>query len=310
MKVSFFSSLKKYRLQYGSLLFHVLFPLLISLFAGLLLFNTPVMGNLVTVLISFGLDPLRAQFIAALMMAAGSAFIGAVWNQRKAGAILGAAIIFSFAYLTGFVRLEMQPVRDPAGTLEPLNIAALIHTSVLIEALALLCAFIGAAIGVALGEVLLTPFYHLVYAIWQRAMRRDNGGTLPENVAESPRLSPLSIGIWPWLAAGLMILFIVLASGSEDLFLYSPDIGLHISPPLSAHSSQPAHGSIVEDSVVRDAHSSYIYRLAIIPRRDEQNATRRSIFCTARPERTPTGSLRATPRSQPIFSLPAKVSRS
>ncbi len=253
MKVSLFSSLKKYRLQYGPLLFHILFPLLLSFFVGLLLFSVPVMENLVTILISFGLDPLRAQFIAALMMAAGAAFIGAIWNQRKAGAILGAAIIFSFAYLTGFVRLELQPVRDPAGALEPLNIAALIHTCVLIEALALLCAFIGAAIGVALGEVLLIPFYHLVYAIWQRAMRRDNGGTLPENVAESSRLPPLSIGVWPWLAASVMILLIVLASGSEDLFLYSPDIGLHVPPSLSAHSDLPAHGSIVEDSVVSPA---------------------------------------------------------
>src|SRR5579875_199921 len=228
MKVSLFSSLKKDRLQYGSLLFHVLFPLLISLFAGLLLFNTPVMGNLVTVLIAFGLDPLRAQFIAALMMAAGSAFIGAIWTRRKAGAIVGADIIFSFAYLTGFVRLEIQPVRDPVGALEPLNIAALIHTCVLIEALALLCAFIGAAVGAALGEVLLTPFYHLAYAIWQQAMRRDNSGTLSKRAAESSRLSSLSNGVWPWLAASVMILLIVLASGSEDLFLYSPDIGLHV----------------------------------------------------------------------------------
>ncbi len=249
MKVSLFSSLKKYRLQYGLLLFHVLFPLLISLFAGLLLFNTPVMGNLVTVLIAFGLDPLRAQFIAALMIAAGSAFTGAIWTRRKASAIVGADIIFSFAYLTGFVRLEIQPVRDPVGTLEPLNIAALVHTCVLIEALALLCAFIGAAVGAALGEVLLTPFYHLAYAIWQRAMSRDNGGTLPGKSGTSF----LSIGVWPWLAASVMILLIVLASGSEDLFLYSPDIGLHVPPSLSAHSGLPAHGSIVEDSMVSPA---------------------------------------------------------
>src|SRR5579883_1715765 len=119
MKVSFFSSLKKYRLQYGSLLFHVLFPLLISLFAGLLLFNTPVMGNLVTVLIAFGLDPLRAQFIAALMIVAGSAFIGAIWTWRNAGAVVGADIIFSFAYLSVFVRREIQPVLIPSVTLLP-----------------------------------------------------------------------------------------------------------------------------------------------------------------------------------------------
>lgn len=50
-----------------------------------------------------------------------------------------------------------------------------------------------------------------------------------------------------------MILLIVLASGSEGLFLYSPDIGLHISPPVPVNNGLPAHGSIVEDSMVSPA---------------------------------------------------------
>jgi hypothetical protein len=61
-------------------------------------------------------------------MAAGSAFTGAVWNQRKAGAIVDAGIVFSFAYLLGFVQLQMQPLRNPTGTVESLNAAALVHT--------------------------------------------------------------------------------------------------------------------------------------------------------------------------------------
>ncbi|HLZ80180.1 MAG TPA: alpha/beta hydrolase-fold protein [Ktedonobacteraceae bacterium] len=253
MNVSLPSSLKKYLPRYGTLMFHILFPLLVSLLFGSLLFSASVIGNLVTVLIAFGLDPLRAQFVAALIIVAGSAFTGAVWNQRKAGAIIGAAIVFSLTYLGGFVQLEMQPVRDSAGTLESLNAAALVHTCMLIEALALLCAFTGAAVGVALGGVLLAPFYHLAYVIWRRLMQRSNAETFPKKETEELRPSSFLNDLLSWLAASIMILLIVLASGSEGLFLYSPDIGLHVSAPVPANNGLPAHGSIVEDSVVSPA---------------------------------------------------------
>jgi enterochelin esterase-like enzyme len=249
MNVSLPSSLKKYLPKYGLLLL----PLLVSLLVGALLFRAPVMGNLVTTLIDFGLDPLRAEFIAALIMVAGSAVTGALWNQRKAGAIVGAGIVFSFTYLVGFVQLEMQPVRDPAGTLESLNIAALVHTCLLIEALALLCAFTGAAVGVALGGVLLTPFYRLAHVMWRRSMQRGKAGAFSKKAAAEPRPSSRLNGVLSWLAASVMILLIILASGSEGLFLYSPDIGLHVSPPVPARLGLPAHGSIVAESMVSPA---------------------------------------------------------
>ncbi len=43
-------------------------------------------------IISVGLDPLRAQLIAALLITAGAALIGAVVGRRKLGALLGAGI--------------------------------------------------------------------------------------------------------------------------------------------------------------------------------------------------------------------------
>src|SRR3989442_457844 len=138
MNVSLPTSLKKYLPQYGPLLFHVLFPLLVSLLFGALLFSATVMGNLVTTLIAFGLDPLRAQFIAPLIMVAGSAFTWAVWTQRKTGVIVGAGRVFSFTYPVGFVQLEMRPVPAPAGTVESRKAAARVPTCILIGALALM----------------------------------------------------------------------------------------------------------------------------------------------------------------------------
>src|SRR5438552_1326637 len=142
--------------------------LLLALLGGVVLFNNLVISNLTSFIINVGLDPQRAQLIAALIMAAGAALIGAAGGRRKLGAMLGAGSVFGFSYLAPFIQLELQPFRDPGGILEPLNSGALVYTSCVILALALLSAFIGAAVGKALGEVLLDPAYWLVRLIWQR----------------------------------------------------------------------------------------------------------------------------------------------
>ncbi|HYT41812.1 MAG TPA: hypothetical protein VEP90_05670, partial [Methylomirabilota bacterium] len=105
-----------------------LISLAIALVSGILLFNPAVIGNASSAIIDVGLDPLRAQLIAALLLTLATAFVGAVFGRRKLGAILGAWIFFSFGYLNGFIQLEMQPTYDPGGLLEPLDMGALIHT--------------------------------------------------------------------------------------------------------------------------------------------------------------------------------------
>ena len=127
-----------------------------------------MIGNVSSIIINIGLDQLRAQLIAALLLTLATAFFGAMLGRRKLGAILGAWIVFSFGYLDGFIQLEMQPVHDPGGLLEPLDMGALIHTSITLTSLALLSAFSGAAIGVALSVVLFDPCYRLVQPLWYR----------------------------------------------------------------------------------------------------------------------------------------------
>src|SRR5437763_11525302 len=113
---------------------------LVSLFlafvSGTLLFSNTVITGLISTLINVGLDTLRAQFIAALIMVAGTAFISATLGRHKGGALVGAGIVFWVDYLLGFLRLELQPVYDPGGHLEPLNSGALFHTSFRLTSLA------------------------------------------------------------------------------------------------------------------------------------------------------------------------------
>src|SRR5260370_1128014 len=123
----------------------------------------------------------------------------------------------------------MQPTYDPGGLLEPLDMGALIHTSITMTALALLSAFCGAAIGVALSEVLLDPLYRLVQSLWYRYSHKEEE-TQQLYTATSQATAFTTIGAW--LVAIAMIGLIVLASSATELFVYSPDTGLHTVPHI------------------------------------------------------------------------------
>ncbi len=223
-----------------------LISLAIALVSGILLFNPAVIGNASSAIIDVGLDPLRAQLIAALLLTLATAFVGAVFGRRKLGAILGAWIVFSFGYLNGFIQLEMQPTYDPGRLLEPLDMGALIHTSITMTALALLCAFSGAAIGVALSEVLLDPLYRLVASLWFRYTHKEEE-TQQLYAATSQATAFTTIGAW--LVAIAMIGLIVLASSATELFIYSPDTGLHTVPHIVKPANTPTGTSTVVETI-------------------------------------------------------------
>ncbi len=231
-----------------------LVSLFLAFLGGTLLFSNTVINGLISAIINVGLDTLRAQFIAALIMAAGTAFISATLGRHKGGALVGAGVVFWVGYLLGFLRLELQPVYDPGGHLEPLNSGALAHTALTMTALALLCAFIGASVGVSCAEVLLDPLYQLVHLAWWRFVRQPESATAGKKAATIPAASSqakrVTRTITAWLSAGMMIVLLVLASDSSNLFVFSPDVGLHESPDVSTGKGGLAHGTIVQDSVV------------------------------------------------------------
>jgi S-formylglutathione hydrolase FrmB len=230
--------------------------LLIALLGGLFLFSTSINNGLTSTIVAIGLDPQRTQFLAALLLTAGTALIGAVFGRRKFGACLGAGIVFWFAYLSGFLQLQLQPVYDPGGNLEALNVGALIHTSLVMIALASLCAFIGAAVGIALGEALLDPIYHAVQLFWQQfIIRQQQEGTSSQGIARAYLPPPASARalIGPWLSAGILIVFLILALGSSDLFVYSPDVGLHSPSQGQNGGNTSTQGTIVVESIVSQA---------------------------------------------------------
>ena len=225
-----------------------LVSLLLAILGGRLLFTSSIEG-ITTVIINVGLDPQRAQFIAALLLTLGAACIGATLGRRKAGAAVGAGLIFGFNYLYGFIQTQLKPVLDPGGHLEPLNSGTLTHNAIIMLALGLLSAFIGAAVGAALAEAVLDPPYRLIRSLWQRFILQqaiDNRYNVPES-------RTLLGEIGHWLTAGIVIAVVVLATNSSDLFIFSPDVGVHTKPQFKDNSGQVLASTVVPDNFVSPA---------------------------------------------------------
>lgn len=231
---------------------------LIALLGGIALFSAAIFSGLLSGIISVGLDPARAQLITALLLATGAALTGAVAGRRKVGAMLGAWLVFCVGYLAGFVQLELQPARDPGGHLELLNSGALLHTSLVIAALAVLATFVGAAIGVALRDALLNPPFRLIKYTWRRTLpaRVPDTVVILSQEATIGRTSDAKILrriIASLSGIAVIVASLVLATGASDLLTYAPDVGLHTVPVIPHKGVSPAHGTIVADSLVSPA---------------------------------------------------------
>lgn len=219
------------------------FALLVAFF----LFRPPFSSNLAALLTSTGLDPLRAALAAALLLTAGAAMAGALISRQRPGAILGAGVWYSISYVFPFVHMEQLPVHDPGGHLEALNSSALEHTAVVMLASGLLCAFLGAAVGRALGEVLLDPLWQLAQLIWHGFPRSPLAKKQAGALAEEPRKPGLLRLFWNWAGLFALLGLALLSTGIGDLFLFSPDVGLH-NPPVVA-----THGTLLAESMVSPA---------------------------------------------------------
>ncbi len=227
--------------------------LLITLLSGVILLGATVDSGLTAFIVSTSLDQQRAQLIAALLLTAGTALVGGTLGRRKLGTCLGAALVFWFGYLVTFIQLQLQPVHDPGGNLEQLNVGAFIHTLSVMGALALLSAFIGAAVGVALSEVILDPLLQLGQFVQQRYIfRRGTGVTTYQSASEAPVSRPASTQniIFHWLGAGVLIVLFVLAGSSSSLFIYSPDTGLHTTAQGQNGQNMPKQGTVLYQSMV------------------------------------------------------------
>jgi enterochelin esterase-like enzyme len=245
--------------------------LLIAVISGVLLLSNTSFGQLTSALISLGLDLSRAQLIATLMMTMGATLAGTALGGEAFGALIGSSLIFWSYYLYSFIQLELRPVYDPGGHLEPLASGTLIHTVVVMLALAFLSAFFGAASGIAIRRVLFNPPYRLIRLLRQPCPSRQSPTVQWDSPYQNTGASTARVIIHEvsgWVKAALLVIALLLAGQSAPLFLFSPDIGLHMQPRvITAGHTQPGvienqKGTLLQDSLTSPAfnmqHRSFL----------------------------------------------------
>jgi S-formylglutathione hydrolase FrmB len=214
-----------------------------ALLAGLILFLGSTRNSLSAAVVATGIDTARADFIAALLLASAAALVGAFLGQSRSGAIAGAGIVFGRCYLARFVHTALQPVYDPAGNLEQLHGMMLFYRSLTIAALALICSFIGAAVGSVLAHVVLDPLAYLLKMLWRQKRYQTSA------------FQPLKL-IGDWLKALILVALFALAMGSRDLFLYAPDVNLHtahvkVQNGIKRDGTIPSHDTVLQYGTIK-----------------------------------------------------------
>jgi len=173
--------------QHYATLWRSLIGLSIALLVTMFFFSPLVLTALTTPIAAAGLDPLTTRLISTLLLIASAALTSAMVSRQRLGAVIGVGVMYSLSYLVPFLHQELLPHYDPGGHLEAFNASALVHTISVLLASGLLCAYFGAAIGIALGEVLLDPIWQLAQLIWHarpRSNQAKNQSTAGENVRQ------------------------------------------------------------------------------------------------------------------------------
>ena len=218
----------------------------ITLLVALFFFSTPVQTALTTPIVAVGLDPLTTGLISALFLIAGASLASAMVSRQRLGTVIGAGVAYSLSYVMPFVHQELLPHYDPGGHLETFNASALTHTIPVLLASGLLCAYLGATIGSALGEVLLDPIWQLAQLIWLAGLSSNQ-----DRKQSSAGVKVRQRSAWhlfsTWVSLFMLLGLFLLSSGIGDLLFYSPDVGVHSSPAVATR------GTLITESMLSSA---------------------------------------------------------
>jgi len=218
----------------------------ITLLVAVFFFSPPVMTALTTPIAAVGLDPLTAELISALLLIAGAALTSAMVSRQRLGTVIGAGVTYSLCYLVPFLHQELSPHYNPGGHLETFNASALVHTISVLLAGGLLCAYLGAAIGGDLGEVLLDPIWQLAQLIWHTRLRPNQARKQSVAGEKARRRSAWHL-FSAWAGLFTLLGLFLLSSGIGNLLFYSPDVGIHNSP------TGATRGTLIAESMLSPA---------------------------------------------------------
>ncbi|HEX8034127.1 MAG TPA: alpha/beta hydrolase-fold protein [Ktedonobacterales bacterium] len=195
-------------------------------------------------LYTFNFDQERVLLMTTLLMlVAGSAAAGVVF-RRRLSAVVGGLLYFILWYLSPFLARVQHPPLGPAGIKQVLIPGALTSMTLTLLGIALVCASVGAAIGAAYGELVVTPLVALAPTLWAwvRAPARDRA---------QPVLRALPRIVISLALGGLLVYALALSSAVPGTLLtYGIEGTLYrLAPGAQAGgTNSEAHGTVLQGS--------------------------------------------------------------
>lgn len=192
-------------------------------------------------LYSFNFDQERVLLMTTLLMMLGGCAVAGVVFRLRLPAVLGGMLYFGAWYLLPFVQRVQHPPLGPAGLPQQLIPGALTSMTITLVGVALISASVGAALGVAYGELVVTPLISLAVRLWRWGRQRTPASGLAV-VRGLPRTGiSLALG-------GLLIYALVLTGAVPGTLLtYGIEGTLYrLAPGAQGKAGAEAHGTVLQ----------------------------------------------------------------
>lgn len=226
----------------------------LALLAAYLLSGSVVAQKVSAFLYTFNFDQERVFLMTTLLMILGGSAAAGVIVRQRLPAVVGGLLYFMLWYLSPFLARAQHPPLGPGGLKQELIPGALASMTLTLLGAALVCASVGAALGAAYGDLVVTPIVQL----WGSVGRRAHGEASP-----LPRMLPRA-GISLALGALLIYALLLTRAVPGTLLTFGIEGSLYQLAPSAHGANGQAHGTLLQGTYTSAAlggisRAYYIY---------------------------------------------------
>ncbi len=191
-------------------------------------------------LYAFNFDQERVLLMTTLLMMLGGCAVAGIVFRRRLPAVMGGMLYFVGWYLFPFVQRAQHPPLGPAGLPQHLIPGALASMTVTLVGVALVSASVGAALGAAYGELVVTPLVALAVRLWRWRLLHQ-----PARKQEIMRGLPRTVVS---LALGGVLIYALVLTGAVPGTLLTYGIAGTLYRLAPGAQGTEAHGTVLQST--------------------------------------------------------------
>lgn len=212
----------------------------IAMLSAYLLSGSAVARKVSAFLFTFNFDQERVLLMTTLLMILGGSAAAGVIVRQRLPAALGGLLYFIVWYLSPFLVRVQHPPLGPDGLKQELIPGALAGMTLTLLGVALVCASVGAVLGAAYGDLVVTPLVALTLQLRDWTRHRAHGEA-------TPLLRVLQrTGVSLALGALLIYALILTSAVPGTLLTFGIEGTLYQLAPGAHGANEQAHGTLLQ----------------------------------------------------------------